>query len=230
MIPGAGVVVAAGRGTRLGGRTKQLRLLDGRPVAAWAARALLEALAGPVVVVLPVDELERAGSDLRAALDPWWERIRLAPGGDRRRDSVVAGLDALDVREAAMVLVHDAARPFAERGLVERVARHAAAGRVVVPALPISDTLKEIDGERIVTTHDRRRFVAAQTPQGFPLDVLREAHAADAGDATDDAVLCERLGVPVTWIAGDRLNRKITEPDDWEWARRQVAEGRVRWR
>jgi 2-C-methyl-D-erythritol 4-phosphate cytidylyltransferase len=96
--------------------------------------------------------------------------------------------------------------------------------------LPIHDTLKEIDGDRVVTTRDRSRFVVAQTPQGFPLAVLSQAHdEAESPEATDDAELCERLGIPVTWIHGEDLNRKLTDPDDWAWAERTLAHSDVRW-
>ncbi|MGH7573199.1 MAG: IspD/TarI family cytidylyltransferase, partial [Gemmatimonadota bacterium] len=100
----------------------------------------------------------------------------------------------------------------------------------VIPAMPIHDTLKAIEGDRVVGTHDRRRFVAAQTPQGFPWSVLLQAHDdATPPEATDDAELCERLGIPVTWMAGEILNRKLTDPDDWLWAERTITEGRIRW-
>ncbi|MGH7549684.1 MAG: IspD/TarI family cytidylyltransferase [Gemmatimonadota bacterium] len=212
----------------MGGEGKQFRLLDGRPAMCWAARPLVEALAGPLVVVLPADRLAEGEDLLHAHLSPASARLRVTAGGARRQDSVRAGLEA--VPETETLLVHDAARPFASAGLCERVARRAVAGRSVIPAVPIQDTLKEIEGDRVVRTHDRRRFVAAQTPQGFPRSVLRQAHEeATPPDATDDAELCERLGIPVTWIPGEILNRKLTDPDDWTWAERAIAEGRVRW-
>lgn len=212
----------------MGEGVKQFRLLDGRPALCWALRSLAGALAGPLVVVLPADRLEEGEDLLRAHLPSAASRIRVTEGGPRRQDSVRAGLEA--VPDAATVLVHDAARPFASRGLCERVARRAAAGRAVIPALPIHDTLKEVDGERVVATRDRSHHVAAQTPQGFPLAVLRRAHTeAGPPEATDDAQLCERLGIPVTWIPGEDLNRKLTDPDDWAWAERTIAEGRIRW-
>jgi 2-C-methyl-D-erythritol 4-phosphate cytidylyltransferase/2-C-methyl-D-erythritol 2,4-cyclodiphosphate synthase len=128
------------------------------------------------------------------------------------------------------VLVHDASRPFASRGLCERIARRAAAGRAILPALPIHDTLKEVAGERVVGTRDRTRFVAAQTPQGFPQTILSRAHQeAGPEEATDDAELCERLGYAVSWLPGEALNRKLTEPADWAWAERTIADGGVRW-
>ena len=156
-------------------------------------------------------------------------RLRVVGGGARRQDSVRAGLEALPGEGA--VLVHDAVRPFATRALVERVARDATGGRVVIPALPPADTLKRVDGDRIVETLDRDSLVAAQTPQGFPLGVLAAAHAAwpDDEEATDDAAVCERHGAPVSWIPGGLLNRKLTAADDWWWAERLVESGRARW-
>lgn len=213
----------------MGGEPKQFRPLGGAPLVCWGARALLEALAGPVVVALPVGALERGELALRAGLPDAGDRLRVVAGGARRRDSVRAGLDALP-DSVRTVLIHDAARPFASRGLVERVARRAAAGRAVVPAVPVRDTLKEIEGSRVLGTIDRERVMAAQTPQGFPVAGLREAHAATGEDATDDAGLCERLGLAVEWIAGEALNRKITDPEDWAWAEGILAAGALRWR
>jgi 2-C-methyl-D-erythritol 4-phosphate cytidylyltransferase/2-C-methyl-D-erythritol 2,4-cyclodiphosphate synthase len=212
----------------MGGPPKQLRPLAGHPVVCWAARPLLQALAGPLVVVLPEESVEQGAEILGAAFPGSGARLRVVPGGARRRDSVLAGLMALG-DDAPTVLVHDAARPFASATLVERVGSRAAAGRAVVPALPVADTLKEIDAERVVATRDRTRFVTAQTPQGFPRALLLDAFGATDEDATDCASLCERLGAPVTWVAGEPLNRKLTEAEDWDWAGRVIASGWVRW-
>lgn len=221
--------MAAGRGERLGGEAKQFRSLGGRPVACWAARALLTSLAGPVVVVLPPDATDEGEALFRAHLSEFSERLRFAAGGTRRQDSVRAGLDILAGDGA--VLVHDAVRPFASAALVERVGQGAVAGRSVVPAVATADTLKRVAGDRVIETVDRSTLVAAQTPQGFPLVLLRAAHAAWTGDeqATDDAAVCERYGAAVAWVPGESLNRKLTSADDWWWAERLVESGRVRW-
>ncbi|MEX0785557.1 MAG: IspD/TarI family cytidylyltransferase, partial [Dehalococcoidia bacterium] len=210
--------MAGGRGERLGGEPKQFRPLGGRPVVCWAARALLTSLSGPVVVVLPRSMVDEGAALLAAHLPESSERLRFAAGGARRQDSVRAGLDLLAGDGA--VVVHDAVRPFASHALVERVAREAASGRIVVPALAPADTLKRVDGDRVVETIDRHSLVAVQTPQGFPLVLLRAAHAAWQDDevATDDAAICERHGAPVTWLPGEALNRKLTGADDWWWA------------
>lgn len=232
MIAAAAVLVAGGRGRRMGGEPKQLRLLGGRPTMCWAAKPLLEVLTGPLVVVLPEESLAEGEALLRGYLGAAAGRLRVTGGGARRRDSVRAGLDALDERPAAeaTVLVHDAVRPFASRALAQRVATRAARGRAVVPAVPLADTLKEVEGRRVVATRDRDRFVAAQTPQAFPRMLLVEAMAAASdADASDCAALCERIGAPVEWVPGEPLNRKLTEPEDWDWAERVLDAGWVRW-
>ena len=224
------MVVAAGRGQRLGGESKQFRPLGGIPVVCWAVRAVLEGVSGDVVVVLPGEALEQGAELLAAHLEGSVGRVRVAAGGDRRQDSVRAGLAALESADGAVV-VHDGARPFASASLVERVASAAAAGKAVVPALPPADTIKRVDGDRVVETIERRSAVAVQTPQGFPVALLEAAHAAwpDDEDATDDAAMCERIGAQVAWLSGEALNWKLTGPEDWWWAERVVESGRVRW-
>jgi 2-C-methyl-D-erythritol 4-phosphate cytidylyltransferase/2-C-methyl-D-erythritol 2,4-cyclodiphosphate synthase len=223
------VVVAAGRGERLGGEPKQFRPLGGIPVVCWAVRPLLEGLSGELVVVLPEGTLEEGAALLKRHIPGTDGRVRLAAGGVRRQDSVRAGLRALEAT-SGVVVVHDGARPFASAALVERVAKEAAE-RAVVPALPAADTIKRVDGQRVVETIDRRAAVAVQTPQGFPIAVLEAAHAAwpDGEAATDDAAMCERMGAPVAWVPGEERNRKLTGPEDWWWAERVVESGRVRW-
>ena len=224
------MVVAGGRGERLGGEPKQFRPLGGIPVVCWAVRPLLLALSGDLVVVLPGDALNEGRDLLAAHLDGSAGRVRVVPGGARRQDSVRAGLAALGGTEGA-VIVHDGARPFASAGLVERVGEEAAAGRVVVPALPAADTMKRVDGARVVETIDRRTVVAVQTPQGFPRVALEAAHRGwpEEDEATDDAAMCERAGTAVHCVPGEALNRKLTGPEDWWWAERVLESGRVRW-
>lgn len=223
--------MAGGRGARLGGETKQFRSLGGHPVACWAARALLSSLGGVVVVVLPGDEMDAGQDRVRTHLAEDSARLRFAAGGPRRQDSVRAGLDALAGEAPAAVLVHDAVRPFASAALVERVGSEAQGGRGVVPALPAADTLKRVDGDRVVETLDRSLVVAVQTPQGFPFELLRAAHAAwpDREEATDDAAVCERFGAQIACVPGEPANRKLTDPDDWWWAERLVESGRITW-
>lgn len=212
-------MVAAGRGERLGGDTaKQYQLIGGVPMV---IRALQPFTGHPhvaqVVLVLPPDDAAHPPSflsDLSA-----FPGLTTIPGGRHRGDSVRAGLVALRA-ECTVVLVHDAARPFVDRDVIDAVIGHARAGEGAVPAVPLSDTLKEAtaaDGTLIRRTRPRARLWRAQTPQGFPRAVLEEAyaHAARAGHrATDDSALVEAIGVPVRLVPDSCRNLKVTTRED----------------
>jgi 2-C-methyl-D-erythritol 4-phosphate cytidylyltransferase len=154
---------------------------------------------------------------------PWlfqadMDRLMVAPGGATRTESVANGLDDLP-DEASVVLIHDAARPFVDEATIDRVVDHVRAGQSAISAMPVVDTIKEVDDAgRIVRTIDRGRLWRAQTPQGFPREVIvrahREARAAKLS-ATDDAALCERLGIPVFVVRGSECTLKITDEDDF---------------
>lgn len=189
-----GIVVAAGAGARFGA-AKGSTLLRDRPLWEWSRDSLSDGGVSSVVLVGPVP-----GG---------------VPGGPRRRDSVAAGLAALPA-DATHVLVHDAARPLATAALARRVIERLSRGGVdaVLPAIPVRDTLKRVDGERVTSTVDRSTLVAVQTPQGFVVESLRAAHSADDADASDDAVLIERWGGIVAMVPGEEANLKITFPAD----------------
>lgn len=190
----SGIVVAAGSGRRFGAMKQHVEL-DGVPLWQWARRALIEGGVDEVVVVGPVE-----GG---------------IPGGERRRDSVAAGLGEIS-DQATFVLVHDAARPLAGPDLVERVIKRLEQGDVdgVVPVVPVRDTLKEVAGHDIVCTVDRLNLVTAQTPQGFRVSTLARAHASVTGDASDDASMVEAVGGTVAWVTGHPGNLKLTYPED----------------
>ncbi len=146
------------------------------------------------------------------------------PGGSRRRDSVERGLDALPA-DVDCVLIHDAARPLVSVDLIQRLLDRMADGDVdgVIPALPLVDTVKRVDGETVIATVDRSALVSVQTPQAFRLSSLRNAHIADEADATDDASMVERNGGTVVQVMGDAKNLKITVPDDLVVARAHLS-------
>jgi len=212
--PGAAcVLVAAGSGTRLAaGRPKAFVPVGGRPLLVHAAQGLAASGAVALVVAVVPAGLEDETRDILAAV-PDLPPLRVVPGGPTRQASVAAGLAAVpDDRE--VVLVHDAARALAPPGLVVRVVEAVRdQGRTaVVPAVPVHDTLRDVDGGVV----DRARLRAVQTPQGFAADVLRRAHAAPAAGegATDDAGLAEVLGEHVHVVVGDPEAFKVTRPLD----------------
>ena len=209
----AAVVVAAGRGERLGAPEKVLLPLAGRPMLAWSLLALERTGAiGSVVVV--------AGSHTREAIgrlvhDEGFGKVRaVVAGGERRQDSVAAGLAALPMG-IEIVVIHDGARPLAEPDLFDRCARSAAANGAAIAATPVADTLKRVDANVITGTVDRAELWAAQTPQAFRLDALLRAFGANTGETvTDEARLCEGAGVPVAVVPASPANLKVTHPED----------------
>lgn len=204
------LVPAAGSGLRLGpGAPKALRLLAGEPVLVHAVRGLRRAVdVGPVVVAAPRAEVELVGRLLRG-LD-----VLVVAGGAARQDSVRAALAALPA-DVDLVLVHDAARCLTPVAVVERVVAALRDGaRAVVPVLPVADTVKRVEGQRVVATVDRSALRAVQTPQGFRREVLERAHASTGPALTDDAGLVEAQGEDVTTVAGADEAFKVTRPLD----------------
>lgn len=215
------VVVAAGRGVRFGGQTaKQYQPIGGVPMV---LRALRHFTSHPevvqVVLVLPSEDASNPPAFLSASSPSASCALTIVAGGAHRGESVRAGLSAL-CRECTVVLVHDGARPFIDHTVLQAVIGFARSGEGAVPAVPLSDTLKEAsatDSTLIRRTHPRARLWRAQTPQGFPRAVLEEAHARAARDghrATDDAALVEAMGVPVRLVPDSCRNLKVTTPED----------------
>jgi 2-C-methyl-D-erythritol 4-phosphate cytidylyltransferase len=211
------IVVAAGRGTRIGGETpKQYLPIAGVPMVLRAVRPFaLHPEVAQIVLVLPPDDAAHPPAFLR---DIAGSGLTIAAGGAERTDSVAAGLAALEAR-CRTVLVHDGARPFVDRPVIDAVIAHARAGEGAVAAVRVSDTLKEADeadGSRVRRTVPRDGLWRAQTPQGFPRDVLERAYAEGpaAARATDDAALVERLGVTVRLVPDSSRNLKVTSAED----------------
>lgn len=217
--PEAGaIIVAAGRGVRAGaGEPKQYRPIAGVPMLLRSLRPFTShPKVGPVVVVLPPDDAAQPPAWLASLLG---HRLRVTAGGAERQQSVANGLAALG-EGVRLVLVHDAARPLVDADLIGRVLAVAELGACAVPAVPLSDTVKETDAAGLVQrTVPRERLVAVQTPQAFPRELLVTAHQRARSDgfttATDDALLCERLGFPVRVVAGSARNIKVTTPEDF---------------
>jgi 2-C-methyl-D-erythritol 4-phosphate cytidylyltransferase len=212
------VVVAAGAGVRAGpGEPKQFRPILGVPMLLRALRPFTShPEVAHVVVALPSAYVERPPEWLAKLLG---ERLSLVAGGAQRADSVRAGLAALPAK-AVVILVHDAARPFVGRETIDVVIGRARAGVGAVAAVPLNDTVKEVVAEhRITKTVERTHLWRAQTPQGFPRQMLEAAYAkrasGKASPPTDDAEVCERAGLPVEVVTDSPYNLKITTTDDF---------------
>ena len=211
------VIVAAGAGTRTGStELKQFRWVAGKPMLLHSVQRFMER--PDVAIVVAVLPRSHAGDP-----PPWLfqcdvDRLLVSVGGRERGDSVLNGLRDMPP-EVKVVLIHDAARPLADADTIERVIAEARRGNGAVAALPVTDTLKEVDANgRIVRTVDRAALWRAQTPQGFPRDMIERAYveAKRAGvSGTDDAALCERLDLPVVVVRGSELAMKVTEEADF---------------
>ncbi|WCL52933.1 bifunctional 2-C-methyl-D-erythritol 4-phosphate cytidylyltransferase/2-C-methyl-D-erythritol 2,4-cyclodiphosphate synthase [Gimibacter soli] len=215
------VLVCAGRGQRAGeGLPKQYRLLAGEPVVRRTLKALRAAL--PLAYIQPVIHPDDA--ELFASAAQGIDGILVpAPGGATRQASVLAGLAALEALSPALVLVHDAARPFVTTGLVNGVLTALQNGAAaVVPGVAIVDSIRR-DAKGGTAPVDRSGLYRVQTPQGFTFADLLSAHRAVAGeDLSDDATVMERAGHAVAISGGDANNIKLTLAEDFVLAEKQI--------
>jgi 2-C-methyl-D-erythritol 4-phosphate cytidylyltransferase / 2-C-methyl-D-erythritol 2,4-cyclodiphosphate synthase len=210
------IVVAAGSGGRLGhAEPKAFVELRGVTILERALRGVFESSEpAQVIVVAPSARLAAARRIAAAAAGSASGDVTVVAGGSTRQASVAAGLAAL-ADEVEVVLVHDAARALTPAALIDRVVRAVAPGVGVIPALPVSDTIKRIDGrELVVETVDRSDLVHVQTPQGFPRAELVAAYADAERDYTDDAALFSDAGHEVAVVEGEARGFKITTPWD----------------
>jgi 2-C-methyl-D-erythritol 4-phosphate cytidylyltransferase len=211
------VIVAGGSGTRVGGpELKQLRWVAGKPMVLHSLQTFQRRPdVALVVVVLP--------REYAADPPPWLfqcdiDRLLVSTGGRDRMQSVYNGLEDMP-EHIETVVIHDAARPLASSAVIDRVIREARNGHGAIAALPVVDTLKQVDeAGRIVRTVDRTSLWRAQTPQAFPRTIIDEVHTRARRDklsATDDAALCEHYGFPVVVVRGSERSLKITDEADF---------------
>ncbi len=219
------LIVAAGSGVRLAAETpKQYLSLAGQPLIRWTAEVFLKHPdIDQVRVVINPDhrflfDAATAGLGLGAPV----------PGGATRQESVIRGLESLETSDCRNVLIHDAARPFVSAGIVGRVLAALDDAPGAIPAIPVADTLKDVEDDIVNKTVDRSRLWRAQTPQAFRYRDILAAHckARDSGfPATDDAAVAEFAGLAVKVVAGAEENFKITSPEDMSRAEAVLRSG-----
>ncbi len=229
--PVAALIVAGGSGARMGAQTpKQYLEIGGKAII----RHTLEVFAAhPRVDMIQVVIGEGHGEMFARAAEGL-ETPPPVPGGPSRQLSVLRGLEALAARGAgapSVVMIHDAARPFVPARLIDRLLEALPGRDGVIPALPVTDTIKRVDAAgRIAGTLPRESLRAAQTPQTFRFPAILAAHRAarDAGESalTDDAAAAERAGLSLIVVEGAPENRKITTAHDLEWAREKTERSR----
>jgi 2-C-methyl-D-erythritol 4-phosphate cytidylyltransferase len=210
------IVVAAGAGTRLGrSEPKALVPVLGRPLLSWTLESLSSLTFGGRVIAAPpgrVDEVRKLAG----------EGTKVVEGGATRSESVRRAFQACGVGGESIICIHDAARPFVTAEETAAILRAAQESGAAIGATPVPDTMKSVRDGQVAATLDRSGIWAAATPQAFRAELL--AHALESGaEATDEAALCEALGIPVRVVAVSRLSFKITTPEDL-----QVAEAILR--
>jgi 2-C-methyl-D-erythritol 4-phosphate cytidylyltransferase len=209
------IIVAGGKGLRMGGEVpKQFLPINGKPILMHTIEAFRKALDGiEIILVLPADQHE------------YWQKLcqdynfcspeLIAKGGETRFHSVKNGLAFLPDDEDAVVGIHDGVRPFVSKEAIQRCYAAAAGGRAVVPVVPVVETIRQIlpDGKSITRPRDEYRLV--QTPQTFPLVMLKKAYEQSYSETfTDDASVVEAMGEEILMVEGNRENIKITTPSD----------------
>jgi 2-C-methyl-D-erythritol 4-phosphate cytidylyltransferase len=225
------VIVAAGEGKRMGGDlSKPLIALAGRPLILHTLDRFARSQVRKVILVVPEQQKQKFEQMVRA--DPQRKGLDcvVESGGPRRQDSVRRGLNRLD-EDCEVVVIHDGARPLVSPAVIDRCVDLALEEGAAVVGVPVKDTIKVVSASRRVeSTPPRDSLWEIQTPQAFRVETIREAHRRaeqDGVEATDDAMLVERLGRNVALIEGERNNLKITTPEDLVLAEALLRAGRV---
>jgi len=206
------VIAAAGSSQRMNGPDKLFALLGERPVLARVIDTFQKCEAIDQIVVVLSSQNLKQGEKLAAGQN-WSKVTGICPGGERRQDSVVAGLDKL--KGCQWAVIHDGARPFVTEELIEYGLENAQETGASIAAVPVTDTIKVAGADQIVQgTPPRNNLWAVQTPQVFRYDIISEAYRRLKYDVTDDSRAVEQLGYKVKIYMGDYNNIKITNPDD----------------
>lgn len=205
------IVVAAGEGQRFGA-PKQFAPLREKPVLEWCLGCFDTHVQVAEIVLVLMSDIEK---------DEYMRRFpkiaTVVTGGKQRQDSVMAGFNQIDPRETDFVLIHDGVRPLVDHALLSRVIAAARKNGAAVPVIAIEDTVKAVEGDKILRTVDREKLRRVQTPQGFSYPILKAALDQAREDGTysaDEAALVERMGGEVVIVEGDPRNIKITSPED----------------
>jgi 2-C-methyl-D-erythritol 4-phosphate cytidylyltransferase len=215
------IIPAGGSGTRMGGDIpKQYLMLGGLPILVHTLMAFQQAsLVDDIYLVLPAEDVKAAPQKI---LFPYHltKVNRVLTGGERRQDSVKRGVDLIG-SDHDLVVIHDGVRPFISPAIINAAIKEAARSQAVTVGLPVTDTIKKVDGHRRVSaTVNRDQLWLTQTPQVFLASLLKKAYESAYADnyyGTDDAALVERIGEKVTMIIGSYDNIKITTAVDLEW-------------
>jgi len=205
------IIVAAGEGQRYGA-PKQFVPLAGKPVLEWSLESFETHVQVAKIILVLISDVQK-----KEYMERYKKVTHVIPGGAHRQDSVFAGFNQIDPSETDYVLIHDGVRPLVSHELISRVIQAAKERGAAIPVIPVEDTVKLIEGDKILDTLDRTKIRRVQTPQGFSYQVLRMALSRARDEeyyGTDEATLVERMGGEVFLVDGDPKNIKITTPED----------------
>ena len=206
------VVVAAGSSRRMGGIEKVFLSLAGKPLVAHSLQTFEDSTLVDNVVLV-VSESARDDGERIVTEFGYGKVVDVVVGGARRQDSVLQGMDRLS--DCGIIMVHDGARPFVSGDMISRGLNAMRMASAATAGVPVTDTIKIVDADMVVkSTPDRTMLWAAQTPQVFKSQLLREAHRRVTHDSTDDAAMVEALGAEVKVFMGSYENMKVTTPED----------------
>jgi 2-C-methyl-D-erythritol 4-phosphate cytidylyltransferase len=206
------VIVAGGKGKRMGGNYKQFSTIAGKQIFLYSVEKFLYYGVKRVVLVVPEEKLSMAGEGVAE----FRKKVKVVPGGEKRQDSVYNGFKETSEE---IVLIHDAVRPFINVELIDRVAQGVKKFGICAPGVPVKDTLKLYKGDEILWTRDRSNLLQVQTPQGFKREILeRIVSLFSSHSFTDELSFAEKLNYGIHWVEGDPLNIKITYPKDMDLA------------
>lgn len=206
------VIVAAGESRRMGGVNKMWAELLGKPVIARTLEVFQQSELVDQIVIVFHKSVLKAGQELISEICSA-KPVKICAGGERRQDSVAAGLSQFD--ECDWVVIHDGARPLVMVEMIEKGLEAASDTGAAIAAVPVKDTIKIVSDEMtVLETPPRRQLWAVQTPQVFRYNIITEAHRWAANDVTDDAAMVEQMGIEVRVFPGSYDNIKITTPED----------------
>lgn len=205
------IIVAAGEGRRFGS-VKQFALIKGKCVLDWSLEKFEAHEKVSEIILVLRDDREKG-----KYLNRYRKLTSVVRGGKKRQDSVITGFSEVNPEKTDIVLVHDGVRPLVGEDLITRVIEATEEAGVAIPALPVEDTIKQVEGEKVSRTLERSKLRRIQTPQGFFYSILEEALNKAREDnfyGTDEASLVERIGKKVFIVGGDSRNIKITDQED----------------
>ncbi|MBI5418087.1 2-C-methyl-D-erythritol 4-phosphate cytidylyltransferase [Candidatus Poribacteria bacterium] len=221
----AAIIASAGQSRRMGGKiNKQFIKINGLPLLAHTLKAFQNSsLIDQIIIAIEANNIELCQNEIVNKFNIF-KIFKIVQGGKERQDSIYNAIKVLP-DDIEYVLIHDGARPMVTQEIIHRVIREVKISKAVITAVPVKDTIKEIKNDIIVSTLNRANLVSVQTPQAFEVNIIKKAYEEAYKNnflGTDDAMLVERIGIPIKVVMGSYSNIKVTTPEDVEIVKNKV--------